>query len=67
MLYWGCVGLPLIVASAIVLGIHHTMGAAAARKASAIGVAWIALTGYLGWSGLLDAWAPPRMFFVWPQ
>jgi len=34
------------------------------RRALAVVFIWLGLTGYLGWAGHLDAWAPPRMLFL---
>jgi hypothetical protein len=54
----------VLVASVVVLGIHRTTGAATGRMALFVALGWMGLTGYLGWAGHLDAWAPPRMLFL---
>ena len=64
LLYWGFVLLPLLVAGAVVWAIGRTSGDGARKRAGAIGVLWLASTAALGASGVLDAWAPPRMLLV---
>jgi hypothetical protein len=60
-LFWGFTLLSILVAGIVVLGIHQTSGAAVSRKALLVTLGWLVLTGVLGWTELLDAWAPPRM------
>ena len=64
LLFWGFIVLPVLVAAAVVFGVYHTAGAVMGRRALAVVFIWLGLTGYLGWAGHLDAWAPPRMLFL---
>jgi hypothetical protein len=64
LLFWGFVALPCLLAGTVVLAIRHTSGAAIGRLALLVATVWMGLTGYLGWAGHLDAWAPPRMLFL---
>ena len=63
-LYWGFVLLPLLVAGAVVWAIGRTSGGRARQAAGAMLALWLGSTAALGASGVLDAWAPPRMFLV---
>ena len=63
-LFWGFVALPCLVSGTVVIAIRHTSGAAIGRLALLVATVWMGLTGYLGWTGHLDAWAPPRIFFL---
>jgi len=64
LLFWGFIVLPLLVAGLIIYAINHCVGRAAGRIALLIAIMWIGISGFLGWSGYLDAWTPPRMFFL---
>lgn len=64
LLFWGFITLPILVAGCVIAAIHHTQGATTSRVALCIAVIWMGFTGFLGASGLLDAWAPPRMLFL---
>ena len=64
LLYWGFIVLSVIVAGAVAFGINKTSKTGMGRFAFAIAAAWMGLTACLGWTGLLDAWEPPRMLFV---
>ena len=64
LLYWGFVLLPVLVAGAVVWAIGRTSGERAGRRAAAILGLWLASTAVLGASGVLDAWAPPRMVLL---
>jgi hypothetical protein len=61
LLFWGFVILSILVVGIVVIGIHHTSGPAVGRKALVLTLSWLTLTGVLGWTELLDTWAPPPM------
>jgi hypothetical protein len=52
------------VGAAVVWAIGRTSGDRARRAAGTVLGLWLASTAALGASGVLDAWAPPRMFLV---
>jgi len=64
LLFWGFVALPLLVSAALAGAIGRTSGAAAGRRAATALGLWLLVTGGLGASGLLDAWAPPRALLL---
>lgn len=63
-LYWGFVLLPLLVGGIVVWAIGRTSGHRARRTAAAALGLWLVSTAALGASGVLDAWAPPRVLLI---
>ncbi len=61
ILFWGMVALSVIVAGLVVFAIGRTSGAGVGKRAALVTVCWLGLTGCLGASGYLDAWAPPPL------
>ena len=64
LLFWGFVGLSIIVAGGVVVAIGRTSGKVAGKRAAIVALFWLGSTGYLGASGHLDAWEPPRVGFL---
>ncbi|MDG2332858.1 MAG: hypothetical protein P8Q97_01405 [Myxococcota bacterium] len=63
-LYGFFLALPLAVAGAIILAIARACGPQAGRRAALGAGAWLAFTGALGASEVLDVWAPPPVLLL---
>ena len=64
LLLWGFTLLPIMVAGCVITAIYKTNNIKTGHIALIAILTWMALTGFLGWHGILDSWTPPRMFFI---